>query len=69
MPPTRYVAGTKPATQQPGAHYVTIVAWHRECLFGDVVNREMVLSNFGLVARQQWENYQIDFRISNWARS
>lgn len=40
---------------QPGAYYVTIVAWHRECLFGEVVNREMKLSKFGLVAKQQWE--------------
>ena len=34
---------------------MTIVAWHRECLFGQVVNKEMVLSKFGLVATQQWE--------------
>jgi len=40
---------------QPGAYYVTIVVWHRECIFGEVVNKEMVLSNFGLVAKQQWE--------------
>ena len=40
---------------QPGAYYVTIVAWYRECLFGEVVNKEMVLSKFGLVAKQQWE--------------
>jgi len=38
-----------------GAYYVTIVVWHRECLFGEVVNREMRLSKFGLVAKQQWE--------------
>lgn len=38
-----------------GAYYVTIVAWRRECLFGEVVNGEMVLSKFGLVAKQQWE--------------
>jgi len=38
-----------------GAYYVTIVAWHRECLFGEVVNKEMALSKFGLVAKQQWE--------------
>ena len=38
-----------------GAYYVTIVAWQRECLFGEVVNKEMVLSKFGLVAKQQWE--------------
>jgi len=40
---------------QAGAYYVTIVAWHRECLFGEVVDKEMVLSKFGLVAKQQWE--------------
>jgi putative transposase len=40
---------------QTGAYYVTIVAWQRECLFGQVVNGEMVLSKFGLVAKQQWE--------------
>ena len=38
-----------------GAYYVTIVAWHRECLFGEVVDGEMVLNKFGLVAKQQWE--------------
>lgn len=40
---------------QTGAYYVTIVAWQRECLFGEVVNREMRLNKFGLVARQQLE--------------
>jgi len=38
-----------------GAYYVTIVTWHREFLFGEVVNKEIVLSKFGLVAKQQWE--------------
>jgi REP-associated tyrosine transposase len=41
---------------QSGAYYITIVTWHRKCLFGDVVDREMVFSKFGLVAKQQWEN-------------
>lgn len=40
---------------QPGAYYVTIVTWHREFLFGEVVNGEMRLSKFGLVAKQQLE--------------
>jgi len=40
---------------QNGAYYVTIVAWQRECLFGKIVNKEMMLSKFGLVAKQQWE--------------
>ncbi|HSB01635.1 MAG TPA: transposase, partial [Anaerolineales bacterium] len=40
---------------QPGAYFVTIVTWHRECLFGEVVNGEMRLNKFGLLAKQQWE--------------
>jgi putative transposase len=38
-----------------GAYFVTIVSWQRECLFGEVVNGEVRLSRFGLVAKQQWE--------------
>jgi hypothetical protein len=40
---------------QPGAYYVTIVTWHRECLFGEVVNGNIALTKYGLVAKQQWE--------------
>lgn len=40
---------------QQGAYYVTIVAWQRKCLFGEIVNGEMRLTKFGLVAKQQWE--------------
>jgi putative transposase len=40
---------------QPGAYFVTIVAWHREYLFGEVVNGEIILNKYGLVAKQQWE--------------
>jgi putative transposase len=40
---------------QPGAYYVTIVAWHRECLFGEVVNREMRLNKVGQIVHWEWE--------------
>jgi len=40
---------------QPGAYFVTIVTWHRECLFGEVVSGKMRLNKFGLIAKQQWE--------------
>ena len=39
---------------QAGAHYATIVAWRRECLFGEVVNKEMVLNEFGKIADECW---------------
>ena len=38
---------------QAGAYYVTIVAWRRECLFGEVVNKEMVISRYGEIV-QKW---------------
>jgi putative transposase len=46
---------------QAGAYFVTIVAWHRECLFGEVIDGKVVLSKFGLVAQQQWENLPTRF--------
>jgi putative transposase len=39
---------------QTGAYYVTIVAWRRECLFGEVVNGEMVLNLRGRIADECW---------------
>ncbi len=48
---------------QPGAYFITIVTWHRECLFGEVVDGEMRLNKFGLIAKQQWE--KLSKRFSN----
>jgi putative transposase len=39
---------------QAGAYFVTINTHNRECLFGAVVNGEMVLSRFGQVAAEYW---------------
>jgi len=39
---------------QAGAYYVTIVSWHRECLFGEVVNGEMKLNKAGEIVRWEW---------------
>jgi len=40
---------------QPGAYFVTIVTRNRTCLFGDVVEGEVRLSNFGEIARRNWQ--------------
>lgn len=40
---------------QSGAYFITIVAWQRKCLFGEVIDGRMKLNKFGLVAAQQWE--------------
>ena len=36
------------------AYYVTVVTYHRDRLFGEVVNEEMVLNDFGKIADNCW---------------
>jgi len=37
------------------AYFVTIVAWQREMLFGEIVNGEMTLNDFGKIVSEKWE--------------
>ncbi|MBI4776817.1 MAG: transposase [Deltaproteobacteria bacterium] len=39
-----------------GLYFVTICAWNRECLFGHVVNGQMVLDDSGRTVMSQWLN-------------
>ncbi len=39
---------------QAGCYYVTIVNQNRECLFGDVVDGEMVLNELGKIVQDEW---------------
>ena len=39
---------------QAGAYYVTIDVQNRECLFGEIVNYEMVLNEAGKMIDEQW---------------
>ena len=39
---------------QAGVYYVTIVTYQRDSLFGEVVNGEMVLNDFGKIADECW---------------
>ncbi len=40
---------------QAGAYFVTIVAWQRECLFGEMVDGGMVLNDYGKTIAEKWE--------------
>jgi REP element-mobilizing transposase RayT len=40
---------------QAGAYFVTICAWQRECLFGEIVNGVMVLNDTGRIVAEEWE--------------
>ncbi len=39
---------------QAGAYYVTIVTYHRDCLFGGIVDGEMILNDLGKIADECW---------------
>ncbi len=39
---------------QAGAYFVTIVAWQREMLFGEIVDGEMVLNRYGQIVLNAW---------------
>jgi putative transposase len=39
---------------QSGAYFVTMVAWQRECLFGEIVDGEMRLNQFGKIVERAW---------------
>jgi REP element-mobilizing transposase RayT len=38
----------------PGAYFITVVTYQRECLFGEVVFDEIELSALGNIARAEW---------------
>lgn len=40
---------------QAGLYFITICVHGRKCLFGKIVDNEMVLNDFGTIAYQQWE--------------
>jgi len=38
----------------PGLYYITICTHRRECLFGEVIDAEMRLNEFGQIAHDEW---------------
>jgi len=39
---------------QPGAYFITIVTYQRDCLFGEIVNEEMILNEYGNIVDDCW---------------
>lgn len=46
---------------QAGAYFVTIVAKHRACLFGEIVGGEMRLNRAGKIVCQEWQRLEQRF--------
>ena len=43
---------------QPGAYFITICTHQRECLFGEIIDGQMHLKNFGRIIQIHWGNLQ-----------
>jgi REP-associated tyrosine transposase len=41
---------------QPGGYFITLVTYKRECLFGEIINGEMKLSDSGHIASACWKD-------------
>lgn len=44
-----------------GAYYVTIVVQGRQCLFGEIIDREMYLNEYGRLVQKWWNDIPIHF--------
>ena len=40
---------------QPGAYFITIVTHNRQCLFGEIVDGEMMSNEFGEIVKTEWQ--------------
>jgi putative transposase len=39
---------------QTGAYFVTICSWNRECIFGDILDGDIRLNEFGQIVKKEW---------------
>ncbi len=39
---------------QIGVYFVTICTYHRDCLFGKIINGEIILNEIGLLVQNEW---------------
>jgi putative transposase len=46
---------------EPGAYFITLVTWHRDCLFGEVQDGKMLKNQFGRLAENEWTRLSTRF--------
>ena len=54
---------------QSGAYFVTICAYQRQCVFGDVVDGQMVLNQYGVIVADEWQKSSIirrEIELDRW---
>ena len=40
---------------QPGAYFITICTHNRQCLFGEIVDGEIMMNEFGELVKTEWQ--------------
>ena len=53
----------------PGVYFITICTQNRECLFGDVMDGNMVLNEWGMVVVESWQWLAIQYnyvKLDKW---
>lgn len=54
---------------QSGAYFVTICAYQRQCLFGNVVDGRMVLNQYGAIVADEWQKSSVirqEIELDGW---
>jgi putative transposase len=44
---------------QPGAYFVTICAHQRQCIFGEIIDGQMRLNQYGVIVADEWQKSSI----------
>lgn len=39
---------------EEGVYFLTVCTHHRECLFGEIVGRDMILNDLGMIVQREW---------------
>ena len=47
---------------EAGEYFITICAYQRKCIFGEIINGAMGLSEFGRIAFDQWKKIPERFK-------
>ena len=46
---------------RPGFYFVTLCAYHRECVFGDIEKNNIVLNALGTLVKKNWHDLPVHF--------
>ena len=54
---------------QPGAYFVTICAYQRQCIFGTIIDEQMCLNQYGEIVADEWQKSSVirqEIKLDRW---